>query len=63
MLVVYDRKLWLIGGGITIYHPFKAYRDVWSSSDGKSWTKVTDQAPWPARIWSTPPGRAGCFAT
>ncbi len=52
-LAVHDDRLWVIGGGITIYHPFRAYSDVWSSPDGKSWTKVTDQAPWPVRIWNT----------
>jgi len=51
-LVVHDGKLWLVGGGVTVYQPFKGYRDVWCSPDGKTWTKVTDQAPWPARIWS-----------
>ena len=42
-----------MGGGVTIYHPFKAYTDVWCSTDGRAWTCVTDHAPWPARIWST----------
>ncbi|MBI4557371.1 MAG: cadherin-like beta sandwich domain-containing protein [Candidatus Hydrogenedentes bacterium] len=53
MLAVHDSKIWLLGGGISIYHPFKAYNDVWTSADGKKWTLVTDAAPWPARIWST----------
>jgi hypothetical protein len=53
MVTVFDDKIWLIGGGITVYHPFRAYNDVWNSSDGKHWTKVTDHAPWPARIWSS----------
>lgn len=52
MLAVHDGKMWVIGGGITTYHPFKAYRDVWSSLDGKTWTRVTEEAPWPPRIWS-----------
>ena len=51
MVAVHDNALWLMGGGITHYHPFKAYRDVWKSSDGRNWTKVTDEAPWDARIW------------
>lgn len=50
---VFDGKLWVLGGGVTNYHPFKAYNDVWCSQDGREWTRVLDQAPWPGRIWST----------
>lgn len=53
LLVVHDDKLWVLGGGITNYHPFRAYRDVWCSEDGKNWKKVTDEAPWPGRVWTT----------
>jgi hypothetical protein len=43
-------KLWVFGGGN--YVPtYRAYNDVWNSSDGVHWTKVLDQAPWHARIW------------
>jgi hypothetical protein len=52
-VVVFKDKIWAVGGGITNYHPFKAYNDVWNSPDGKNWTKVTDQAPWPPRIWNS----------
>ena len=52
MLTVFEGRMWLLGGGITVYHPFRAYTDVWCSPDGRSWEKVTDCAPWPARIWS-----------
>jgi len=52
-LAVLDDRIWLIGGGVTNYHPFRAYRDVWNSPDGKTWNKVIDCAPWPARIWSS----------
>ncbi|MBI5090886.1 MAG: cadherin-like beta sandwich domain-containing protein [Candidatus Hydrogenedentes bacterium] len=45
--------LWVLGGGITLYHPFKAYNDIWRSPNGRDWTKVTDEAPWPGRIWTT----------
>lgn len=51
-VVVKDDKLWAIGGGMTVYQPFRAYRDVWSSEDGRHWQQVTEQAPWAARIWS-----------
>ncbi len=52
MAQVHDEKLWVIGGGITNYHPFRAYTDVWNSEDGRTWNKVTDRAPWPRRVWS-----------
>jgi len=51
-VVVKDGKIWLIGGGVTNYAPFRAYRDVWVSENGIDWQQVTDQAPWPGRIWS-----------
>jgi hypothetical protein len=51
-LVVHRDRLYLIGGGITAYQPFRAYRDVWSSADGREWRRETEQAPWPGRIWS-----------
>jgi hypothetical protein len=51
-LVVHNDRLFLIGGGITGYQPFRAYRDVWSSADGREWTRVTDHAPFEGRIWS-----------
>ena len=48
--VVYDGKIWVFGGGN--YVPgYEAHNDVWSSPDGVSWTKVTGNAPWPARLW------------
>ena len=53
MLAVFGDQMWLMGGGITQYHPFRAYNDVWNSSDGRAWTQATDNAPWPVRIWST----------
>ncbi len=53
LVAVFKGKLWVLGGGITNYHPFKTYQDVWNSSDGRNWTRVTDAAPWPGRIWST----------
>jgi hypothetical protein len=52
-VVAFKDKLWVIGGGGAVYHPFRAYNDVWSSSDGRSWTRATDQAPWPPRIWNS----------
>lgn len=46
-------RLWVVGGGIQNYHPFKAYRDVWSSEDGIDWRQETDLAPWVGRYWAS----------
>jgi hypothetical protein len=48
--VVFDNKLWIMGGGL--WHPeHVAVNDVWCSSDGVNWTQVTPAAPWPPRLW------------
>jgi hypothetical protein len=52
LVVVFKDKLWILGGAIQAYHPFRAYTDVWSSSDGRNWTKVSD-GPWLPRMWNT----------
>lgn len=52
-LVVHRERMWLIGGGVQGYHPFKGYRDVWSTADGVHWEEATDTAPWAGRIWSS----------
>ncbi len=52
-VVPFKERLWVIGGGGAGYHPFRAYNDVWSSADGKAWTKATDRAPFPVRIWNS----------
>ncbi|MGC8861801.1 MAG: cadherin-like beta sandwich domain-containing protein [Armatimonadota bacterium] len=52
-VVVHQGKLWVIGGTLGGYQPFKAYRDVWCSEDGVHWIQVTDCAPWPARRWTS----------
>ncbi len=48
--VVHDGKIWVLGGGnyVPKYH---ALNDVWCSSDGVSWERVTRKAPWQPRIW------------
>jgi hypothetical protein len=48
--VVFDNKLWVIGGGnyVPEHH---ALNDVWCSEDGTTWTQVTDEAPWGSRLW------------
>jgi hypothetical protein len=48
--VVLDDKIYLFGGGS--YVPtYEVHADVWSSSDGANWEKVTDKVPWHPRIW------------
>ena len=43
--IVFDNKMWVIGGFTTSEHK----NDVWSSEDGISWTQVTDAAAFSAR--------------
>ena len=47
---VLNGKLYVFGGGnyVPKYH---AVNDVWSSSDGKTWERVTEQAGWSPRLW------------
>lgn len=48
--LAYDDKIWIFGGGN--YRPtYIGYNDVWNSSDGVNWTKITDHAQWSHRIW------------
>jgi len=47
--VVFNDKLWIMGGGL--WHPeHVAVNDVWCSEDGVNWTQVTDAAPWQPRL-------------
>jgi len=43
--VVYDNKMWIIGG----YGVSGPKNDVWYSSDGITWTQATSSASWSAR--------------
>ena len=50
--VVMNDKLYVMGGGN--YLPeYQVKNDVWCSEDGKTWTQLTEAAPWPPRIWSS----------
>ncbi|MBQ4913855.1 hypothetical protein J8L85_05360 [Maribacter sp. MMG018] len=42
--IVYDNKIWLIGGGNNIYKS-----DVWYSDNGYQWILATDEAPFSTR--------------
>ncbi|NOQ23189.1 MAG: T9SS type A sorting domain-containing protein [Candidatus Aegiribacteria sp.] len=46
-VVVYDNKMWLLGGGVSLTST--VYNDVWYSTDGENWTRSTASAPWQAR--------------
>ena len=50
--VVFNNRMWLLGGGTyeTPQHPERNYyNDVWSTSDGVKWTRVSPNAPWEPR--------------
>jgi len=53
MVVAYADKIWLLGGGVSHYHPFIAHSDVWASEDGRQWAEILAAAPWRARIWGS----------
>ncbi|MFC1838664.1 metallophosphoesterase [Thermodesulfobacteriota bacterium] len=44
--IVYDGKMWVMGGKHRIGNSYYSRRDVWSSSDGVNWTKVNSLADW-----------------
>jgi N-acetylneuraminic acid mutarotase len=44
--LVYEDKLWVIGGRDSLYQPMN---DVWYSSDGATWTKATADADFSPR--------------
>ena len=48
--VVHDGKIWVLGGGNYVPR-YQALNDVWCSSDGVHWERVTEHAPWAPRIW------------
>ena len=43
--VVFDKKIWLVGG----FDGKKYYNDVWNSSDGVEWRRIAEKSPWSAR--------------
>lgn len=47
--LVFDNKLWIFGGGNPDDAVSAPNNDVWSSSDGSTWTRVLESAPWAKR--------------
>lgn len=51
--LVHDGKIWVMGGQTILQFAPSAeevfYNDVWNSSDGVSWTRVTQHAAWSPR--------------
>jgi hypothetical protein len=48
--VVFDNKIWIMGGGL--WSPQHVpFNDIWCSEDGVNWTQVTSAAPWKPRLW------------
>ncbi|MBI4570255.1 MAG: carboxypeptidase regulatory-like domain-containing protein, partial [Planctomycetes bacterium] len=48
-LVSFSGKIFLLGGYSSANNREEFFRDVWSTSDGRSWTQVVQFAPWDAR--------------
>lgn len=44
--VVFDNKIWLMGG----FDGQRYYNDVWNSADGVHWARVATATPWSPRI-------------
>jgi hypothetical protein len=54
MLLVHRGKLWLMGGVSGYGTPGQSlHRDVWTSSDGRTWERVSETSPWAPRQWSS----------
>ena len=45
-------RMFVFGGGNYVPE-FVAFNDVWSSTDGVHWTRVTEKTPWHPRLWFT----------
>jgi len=51
--VVYDNKIWVIGGHAEINDNYICYNDVWYSTDGVEWTQATASAAFGKRYSHT----------
>jgi len=47
---VLGNRMFVFGGGNYVPE-YKAFNDVWSSTDGIHWEQVSDKAPWHPRLW------------
>ena len=45
-------RMYVFGGGNYVPE-YEAFNDVWSSTDGVHWTRVTEKTPWHPRLWFT----------
>ncbi|MGO8119279.1 hypothetical protein AB9F43_32435 [Rhizobium leguminosarum] len=52
-IVMLNGKLWILGGLEWVDGKQTLKNDVWSSSDGINWTKVTEHAAWQPRAYHT----------
>jgi len=52
-LVTFKDKMWILGGTENYYFgdESSSKNDVWSSSDGQTWTRVTEHAGWSPRAY------------
>lgn len=48
--LVFQGKMWIIGGIISVSAPPYVSNDVWSSPDGVNWTQATASAQWSPRL-------------
>ena len=48
--IVLNDRIYVLGGGNYVPQ-YESKNDVWSSSDGKTWTQVTEHAEWSPRLW------------
>ena len=48
--VVFDNKMWVMGGGSRAPQA-EPLNDIWCSEDGVNWQQVTSAAPWKPRLW------------
>jgi hypothetical protein len=48
--VVFDNKIWIMGGGSRSPKAIPT-NDVWCSEDGINWLQVTESAEWKPRMW------------
>ncbi|MDO9026577.1 MAG: hypothetical protein Q7U87_01710, partial [bacterium] len=48
--IVFENKIWVMGGNQTNYFSGPTYNDVWYSPNGSDWTQATPNAQWSPRF-------------